>query len=66
MSDERPKEPTDATQSTGWRAYRREITFLVVFLVLLAGSFTLISWNPVNDLVIEPFTGGVAVVSGWT
>lgn len=66
MSDERPKEPTDATRPTGWRAYRREITFLVVFLVLLAGSFTLISWNPVNDLVIEPFTAGVAVVSGWT
>jgi exosortase H (IPTLxxWG-CTERM-specific) len=56
----------EPNRPTGWRAYRREITFLVVFLVLLAASFTLISWQPVNDGVIVPFTAGVAAVSGWT
>jgi exosortase H (IPTLxxWG-CTERM-specific) len=47
-----------------WPRYRREITFLVLFVVLLAGGFTLISVNWVNDHVIEPFTGGVAQLSG--
>jgi exosortase H (IPTLxxWG-CTERM-specific) len=56
----------EPNRPAGWRAYRREITFLVVFLVLLAASFTLISWQPVNDGVIVPFTAGVARVSGWT
>ena len=32
----------------------------------LGGSFTLVSLNWVNDHVIEPFTGGVAKVSGAT
>lgn len=43
---------------------RRQIVFLVVFAALLAGSFTLISVHWVNDHVIEPFTAGVARVSG--
>jgi exosortase H (IPTLxxWG-CTERM-specific) len=43
---------------------RREVAFLVLFVVLLAGSFTLISVNWVNDHVVEPFTGGVARASG--
>jgi exosortase H (IPTLxxWG-CTERM-specific) len=46
------------------RSRRREATFLVVFLVLLGASFTLISWRPVNDRVIVPFTAGVARASG--
>jgi len=50
--------------ATGWRAYRQEIVFLVVFLGLLAGSFTVIALKPVNDHVIEPFTGTIAQVSG--
>jgi exosortase H (IPTLxxWG-CTERM-specific) len=50
----------------GWRAYRQEIAFLVVFVVLLGGSFTLISLNWVNDQVIEPFTAGIAHASGAT
>lgn len=50
--------------ATGWRAYRRELTFLVLFLVLLGGSFTLVSLNWVNDHWIEPFTGFVAHTSG--
>lgn len=57
-----PPAETDATR----RPWRREVVFLVVFLVLLAGSFTLVSWTPVNDHVIEPFTAGVARVSGVT
>jgi exosortase H (IPTLxxWG-CTERM-specific) len=47
-----------------WRRNRREITFLALFVVLLGGSFTLISVNWVNDHAIEPFTGGVASLSG--
>ncbi|HEX4955339.1 MAG TPA: exosortase H [Thermoanaerobaculia bacterium] len=46
------------------KRYRPELTFLTVFLVLLAGSFTLLSLNWVNDHVIEPFTAGVAKASG--
>jgi exosortase H (IPTLxxWG-CTERM-specific) len=48
----------------GWRAYRQEIVFLVAFVLLLGGSFTLISLNWVNDHVIEPFTAGIAHASG--
>ncbi|HUO86452.1 MAG TPA: exosortase H [Thermoanaerobaculia bacterium] len=59
-----PGETTGGPDSA--RSWRREILFLVVFLGLLAGSFTLISWNPVNDHVIVPFTAGVAKVSGAT
>ena len=55
--------PVDPPVS-GLRAYRHEIRFLALFLVLLLGSFTLVAWTPVNDRVIEPFTAGVAVVSG--
>jgi exosortase H (IPTLxxWG-CTERM-specific) len=67
--DPRPT-PSPATPSTaasgasGWRRHRREITFLVLFALLLGGGFTLISVNWVNDHVIEPFTAGVAQVSG--
>jgi exosortase H (IPTLxxWG-CTERM-specific) len=46
------------------RRNRREVTFLALFVVLLATSFTLISVNWVNDHVIEPFTGGIARLSG--
>lgn len=45
---------------------RRQVVFLVVFAVLLAGSFTLLSLNWVNDHVVEPFTAGIATVSGVT
>jgi exosortase H (IPTLxxWG-CTERM-specific) len=43
---------------------RREVVFLIVFLALLAGGFALLSVNAVNDRVVEPFTAGVARVSG--
>src|SRR3954452_9149143 len=58
--------PPTATPPEGpfWRRYRRELTFLVLFVVILGGSFTLISVNWVNDHVIEPFTAGIANVSG--
>lgn len=47
-----------------WRRNRRHLTFLILFFVLLAGSFTLISVNWVNDHAVEPFTAGIARVSG--
>jgi exosortase H (IPTLxxWG-CTERM-specific) len=59
----KPSSPAPEPASL-WRQHRREITFLVLFLVLLGGSFALISLNWVNDHVIEPFTAGVARASG--
>lgn len=43
---------------------RRQVLFLVLFAVLLAGGFILLSLNWVNDHVVVPFTAGVAKVSG--
>lgn len=59
-----PATPSPSAPAPSWRQYRREIAFLVVFLLLLGGGFTLISLNWVNDHVIEPFTAGIAQVSG--
>ncbi|HVS03280.1 MAG TPA: exosortase H [Thermoanaerobaculia bacterium] len=59
--------PRTAPQSDtpqGWRRYRQEIRFLVVFLLVLTGTFTLLSLNSVNDHVIEPFTASIARASG--
>ena len=52
--------------AAGWRKYRQEIRFLVLFIAILALSFTAIAWNPVNDHVIEPFTAAIAKASGAT
>jgi len=60
----KPAPATPPSVEPFWRRYRREITFLAVFLVLLGGSFTLISVQWVNDHAIEPFTAGIARVSG--
>lgn len=56
--------PTTADDVPFWRRNRREIQFLLLFVVLLGGGFTLISLNWVNDHVIEPFTGQIAGASG--
>ena len=56
-----PRPP--AGSNGGWRSYRREIQFLVLFVVLLGGGFALVAWQPVNDQVIVPFTAGVARAS---
>lgn len=63
-----PRTPSSPTPESGslWQRNRREITFLVLFVVLLGGSFTLISLNWVNDNVVVPFTAGIARVSGAT
>ncbi|NJL27542.1 MAG: exosortase H [Thermoanaerobaculia bacterium] len=61
-SSETPK--SDTPKPAGWRAYRQEIVFLVTFVLILGGGFTLLSVNAVNDHVIEPFTAGIATVSG--
>src|SRR5688572_10962948 len=55
--------PPPPARPTGWRSYRREIQFLVLFAVLLGGGFTLVAWQPVNDNVVEPFTAAIARVS---
>jgi len=58
MTEEKP------TPETFVGRYRQELTFLLLFVLILGGGFTLIAWNPVNDHVIEPFTAGIARVSG--
>jgi exosortase H (IPTLxxWG-CTERM-specific) len=60
-----PPEPPPAGASF-WQRNRREVTFLTLFVVLLGGSFALISLNWVNDHAVEPFTAGVARLSGAT
>jgi exosortase H (IPTLxxWG-CTERM-specific) len=68
MARKRPGAPAPppAPEPPFWQKNRRENTFLTVFLVTLAASFSLISLNWVNDHVIEPFTAGIARVSGAT
>ena len=65
MPRKRPSTPAPP-EPPFWQRNRRELTFLILFAVLLGGSFTLVSVNWVNDHVIEPFTGGIARVSGAT
>jgi exosortase H (IPTLxxWG-CTERM-specific) len=56
--------PSNTPEPSLWQRNRRELTFLILFAVLLGGSFTLISVNWINDHAIEPFTAGIARVSG--
>lgn len=60
-----PRTPAPARDAVPfWKRNRRELTFLTLFIVVLGGSFSLISLNWVNDHAVEPFTAGVARVSG--
>ncbi|HEV8237835.1 MAG TPA: exosortase H [Thermoanaerobaculia bacterium] len=45
------------------RRLRPEVRFLITFLVVLAASFAFLAWTPVNDYVVEPFTGQIAKAS---
>ena len=56
-----PRVPADP--KGGWRSFQREVTFLVLFVVLLGSGFALIAWQPVNDGVIVPFTAMIATAS---
>src|SRR5436305_1539405 len=58
-----PHTPTRLT-ATIRRRIRRMPSSLILFPGLLAGGFSLISLNWVNDHAIEPLTGGIARVSG--
>jgi exosortase H (IPTLxxWG-CTERM-specific) len=63
------REPDRKRQEGGppepfWRRNRREITFLVLFALLLGGGFTLVSVVWINDHAIEPFTAVIARASG--
>lgn len=70
MAESKASKPAPPGEKPGFlqllRQYQRELTFIGVFVVLLGGGFTLISLQPVNDAVIEPFTAGIAKVSGVT
>jgi len=61
-----PETPSDRAGETTGSARRRQVVFLVLFVLILAGGFTLLSLNWVNDHVIEPFTTGVAWAGGAT
>jgi exosortase H (IPTLxxWG-CTERM-specific) len=58
--------PAPAPEGSFWHRNRRELTFLILFVALLGAGFTMISLNWVNDHVVEPFTAGIARVSGAT
>ena len=58
-----PPAPLEKTAGL-FRAHRREIVFLTVFVLILGVGFTLLSLHPVNDGVVVPFTAGVARASG--
>jgi exosortase H (IPTLxxWG-CTERM-specific) len=58
--------PRDPDQPSFFQQYRAELSFLVLFIALLGGGFTLLSLNWVNDHLIEPFTAVVARASGLT
>ena len=67
MSKSSPDPKSSSAKPPGlWTTHRQEILFLIIFVVILGGGFTLISLQPVNDNVIEPFTAGIAKVSGVT
>lgn len=54
--------PADATPPAKRRP-RREVRFLVLFVLLLGLGFSALALRPVNDHVVVPFTAGVARVS---
>ena len=56
----------DGDDETPRKRLRPEVRFLITFLVVLAASFAFLAWTPVNDHVIEPFTGAIAKASGAT
>lgn len=66
MADKKPTTLPEPSFRSFLRRYRQEITFLALFFFFLVGGFTVISLNAVNDGVIEPFTAGIAKVSGLT
>jgi exosortase H (IPTLxxWG-CTERM-specific) len=43
---------------------RQEWRFLILFLLILTISFTVIGLRPVNDAVVDPYTGVIARMSG--
>ena len=57
---------TPDSEPSFFQKYRQEIVFMLLFVTILGGGFTLIALKPVNDHVIEPFTGLVAKASGFT
>lgn len=48
---------------TLWR--RPETRFLILFLVILTTSFAAIALQTVNDVIVDPYTGFIARMSGF-
>jgi exosortase H (IPTLxxWG-CTERM-specific) len=64
-----PPQPRDqpATETVQARKPldRRQVIFLVAFVLLLGGGFSLLSLNAVDRAFVVPFTALVAQTSGW-
>jgi exosortase H (IPTLxxWG-CTERM-specific) len=56
--------PTPSGIRAFLRSHRQEARFLGIFLAVLIFGFSALAWNPVNDSLVEPFTGWVARASG--
>ncbi len=54
----------EKTAPRGWLAYRPELRFLALFVLILGCGFTLLSVNAVNDHLVEPLTAGIARLGG--
>jgi exosortase H (IPTLxxWG-CTERM-specific) len=65
-SSNEPRDPRDPETARARKPLdRRQVVFLVAFVVLLGGGFTLLSLNAVDRVFVVPFTAQVAKVSGW-
>ncbi len=59
-----PRDALSEPEAVWWPRHRPRIHFLAAFILILAGGFSLLSVNAVNDRVVEPFTAAVARASG--
>jgi exosortase H (IPTLxxWG-CTERM-specific) len=60
-----PSQPGAETPGRRKPLDRRQVIFLIAFVLLLGGGFTLLSLNAVDRAFVVPFTGLVAKTSGW-
>jgi exosortase H (IPTLxxWG-CTERM-specific) len=58
-----PDRTNDDDEAPPRRRLRPEARFLITFLLVLGASFAFLAWKPVNDRVVEPFTGQIAKAS---
>lgn len=64
MKRQRPKQPSTPAARASELWERPEIRFVVLFLVILGGFFTVIAFRQINDAVVDPYTASIARMSG--